>query len=409
MRTHPDVAILSLNYPPEPTGIAPYSGALAAGLSERGLRVDAHVAHPHYPEWAIRQGYGQWLRTDRIDGVEVRRRLHYVPKSPRGIKRLVSEVTYGVRLLFARFGRPRVVVAVSPSLFSTAIASVRLRLSPRRPQLIVWVQDIYTLGLAETGEGSGLAQRFIRWVEATTLRAADRVVVIHERFANYVVSELGVEASRVTVVRNWTHLPPSVPLEATIAKDSLHWPKNVTLAVHTGNMGAKQGLENILDAARLADEQDAPVHFMLIGDGGEKRGLVAKATGIKRLSFIDPLDDTAYRAALAAADVLIVNEKPGVAAMAVPSKLTSYFDAGRPVIGATDFDGITASEIKASEAGLVVRAGDPGALLTAVLALRADPDASARFGRNGRRYRESVLDQSAAIQRWDDLLKTLST
>jgi glycosyltransferase involved in cell wall biosynthesis len=370
--------------------------------------VTAHVAHPHYPEWTIRQGYGQWSRIDHIDGVVVRRRLHYVPGTPRGVKRLLSELTYGARLLFARLGRPRVVIAVSPSLFSTSIALIRLRLSPRRPQLIVWVQDIYTLGLAETGEGGGLAQRFIRWVESVTLRAADRVVVIHERFADYVIHELGVQASQVTVIRNWTHLPPSVPIESSSAKDTLNWPKDVTLAVHTGNMGAKQGLENILDAARLADEQDAPVHFILIGDGGEKRGLVAKARGITKISFADPLDDTAYRAALAAADVLLVNEKPGVAAMAVPSKLTSYFDAGRPVVAATDLGGITASEIEMSEAGLVVPAGDPGTLLEAVLAIRADAEASSRFGRNGRRYRESVLDQGAAIQRWAGLLTQLS-
>ncbi|MBX7435552.1 glycosyltransferase family 4 protein [Mycobacterium sp. Y57] len=404
MRPHSDVSILSLYYPPDPTGIAPYAGALAVGLTKIGHHVTAHVSHPHYPDWAIREGYGQWTRIECLDGVEVRRRLHYVPRTPRGVRRLVSEISFGVRLVFARWGRPRVVIAVSPPLFAAALAVLRLRLTPRRPLSILWVQDIYTLGLAEIAEGGRLALSITRWVESQTLRAADQVVVIHQRFADFVTREFGVAASRVVVIRNWTHLPPSEPVDAPVAKARLGWPENVTLAVHTGNMGAKQGLENIVDAARAADERGAPVHFVLVGDGGERRGLEERARGVSRLTFVDPLGDAEYRLALGAADVLIVNEKPGVSAMAVPSKLTSYFDAGRPVVAATDPGGITASEVAAADAGVVVNAGDPDAMLDAVLKVGADPKAGARWGANGRRYRESVLDQEAAIERWANLI-----
>ena len=94
--------------------------------------------------------------------------------------------------------------------------------------------------------------------------------------------------------------------------------------------------------------------------------------------------------------------------MAVPSKLTSYFDAGRPVVASTDVGGITASEVLAAEAGIVVPAGAPDELVDAVLSVTADPDAAQRFGLNGRRYRESVLDEEAAIEQWVRLLSELS-
>jgi glycosyltransferase involved in cell wall biosynthesis len=123
------------------------------------------------------------------------------------------------------------------------------------------------------------------------------------------------------------------------------------------------------------------------------------------VTFIDPLDDNGYRLALAAADVLIVNEKQGVSSMAVPSKLTSYFAAGRPVVAATDPTGITASEVTAAAAGIVVPAGDPESLLTAIRHLHNDKDAAARFGFNGQRYRAAVLDQGAAMQRWADIVE----
>lgn len=230
----------------------------------------------------------------------------------------------------------------------------------------------------------------------------------HERFADYVARELGVAPENIVVIRNWTHLPPSPPIDREAARKARGWAPGDTMVLHAGNMGAKQGLDNVVDAARLADAQLAPVRFVLLGDGGERDRLRELAGGIERIEFIDPLGTEEFRAALAAADVLLVNEKPGVAEMAVPSKLTSYFDAGRPVVAAINVAGITASELAAADAGIVVPAGEPDQLIDAVLRLRADPALAAQFGAAGRRYRETVLDQDAATARWAALIEDLA-
>ncbi|UJL31488.1 glycosyltransferase family 4 protein [Mycolicibacterium vanbaalenii] len=400
------VSIFSLNAPPERTGIAPYVGALAAGLGNAGYDVTLRVAHPHYPEWRIHEGYGQWYRTDQEAGIVLKRYLHYVPRVPRGIRRFMSEISFGLRLFLASWNRPKVIIAVSPSLFATAIALIRARFMTRRPRVIVWVQDIYTLGLEETGEGNEHVRRIIRWAESKTLRAADLVVAIHDRFAEYLDRELGVSGN-IAVIRNWTHLPNSELIDAASARSLIGWPLGDFIAVHAGNMGAKQGLENIIDAARIASQHDIPIRFVLIGDGGEKRQLKEYARGVSSLDFMDPLSDAEFRLALASADVLLVNEKPGVSAMAVPSKLTSYFDAGRPVVAATSFGGITAAEVSGARAGIVVDAGNPAALLDAVISLKGDPHLASVYGANARQYRRELLDQQIAIERWVSAIRSL--
>jgi colanic acid biosynthesis glycosyl transferase WcaI len=401
------VLVIGLNYAPEATGIAPYTSAFARGLGEHNFVVSALTAHPHYPEWKVHDGYAGWSKAETVDGVPVVRLRHYVPSHPGGLNRLMSELSFGLHVVFTRWGKPDIIVMVSPALFSTALAMIRARLSFRRPIVNVWVQDIYSLGITETGMGSGPVARLITWVETKTLSAASGVVVIHERFGKYLSRALGVNQEKIEVVRNWTHLGPGSPTDIAATRKSFGWGHDETVILHAGNMGVKQGLENVVNAALLADRQQLPVRFVLLGNGSQRSELQALGASAQRLQFIGPLDDSEFQDALASADVLLVNEKQGVSEMAVPSKLTSYFNAARPVIGATDPNGLTASEINAAEGGHIVNAGDPQALVDAALLLAHDPEHAAALGANGFRYRKEVLGEDAAVSRFADWLRDL--
>lgn len=404
----PRVSVLGLNYPPEVTGISPYTGAFAQGMSEQGAEVHVLATHAHYPEWAFRAGAGQWTHRENHGAVSVTRLRHYLPKNPLGVGRLLSEMSFGARLLFARWNKPQVVVLVSPALFSTAIALIRARWSPRKPAVVVWVQDLYSLGVTETGAARGIVARFITWVESKTLRSATCVVVIHSRFAAYVRDELGVAADRVEVVRNWSHLKPSPAPDSAAVRAQHGWAADDTIVLHAGNMGAKQGLENVIDAARLADAAQLPIRFVLLGNGNQRAALENYAEGIDRLQFLDSLDDAGFNNALGTADILLVNEKPGVSEMAVPSKLTSYFSTGKPVIAATDPTGVTASEIDAASGGIVIQSGEPQTLVNACLELRNNPSRAEALGANGQVYRREVLSEQAALARFATLLQRLA-
>ena len=102
--------------------------------------------------------------------------------------------------------------------------------------------------------------------------------------------------------------------------------------------------------------------------------------------------------------LLLVNELAGLAEMSVPSKLTSYFDAGRPVLAATSEGSTTAHELRDSGAGTRVDAQDPEALLAAALELGADPGRRRELGAAGRRYRVDVLSEEAAVDRFEEWL-----
>lgn len=318
------------------------------------------------------------------------------------------ELSFGVRLIFARWHKPDVVLVVSPALFSSALAILRVRVHPNRPAVGIWIQDLYSRGVIETGAGGTKFARFASALESGIIRSADGVAAIHDRFKLHMVDALGVTPSRVEVIRNWTHLPDSPTSGIPEMRARLGWAPTDVVVLHAGNMGKKQGLENVIEAARIADTRGSQVRFVLMGDGNRRKHLEGMAKGVARLSFVDALPDLDFQRALAAADVLLVNELPGVKDMAVPSKLTSYFNAGVPVVAATDEASVTAFEIESSGGGVRVDAADPLALIEIAEFLAREPSIAARMAQNALRFRHETLSEEAAIAKYDDFIASLA-
>lgn len=273
----------------------------------------------------------------------------------------------------------------------------------------MWIQDIYSRGITETGTGGNTTSAAVRTVESLILRSTDGVVAIHDRFRKYLIEELGVSATRVRVIRNWTHLPASTSENRSAFRSSMGWGEQDVVVLHAGNMGMKQGLENVIKAAKVSQDRGSCVRFVLMGDGNQRKQLESLAAGITKIDFVPPLPDSEFQAALAAADILLVNELPGIKDMAVPSKLTSYFNAGVPIIAATDDGSVTASEIMASGGGIRVDAADPASLVEAAEALGQDSAKSAELGAKGLQFRHETLSESAAVAHYDDFVSSLAS
>ncbi|WP_072803510.1 glycosyltransferase family 4 protein [Rhodococcoides yunnanense] len=402
------VTFVGLNYKPEVTGIAPYTADVAEGLLCRGYDIHVVTGFPHYPQWAPDPRYAGSIISETVEGVPVTRLRHFVPDSMTVGQRTHLEMSFGTRAIRHRLPRAAdVVVCVSPALVSTGMVLARLKAQTVRPALGVWVQDLYSKGVIETGTLQGPSATATTNLESGILRAADGVAVIHQRFADHAVSGLGVAEGKVSIIPNWTHMPEQTPMTREHARDLLGWSRTDVIALHAGNMGLKQGLDNVVDAARESDRLGGPVKFVLMGDGNQRGLLEDLGRGISSLTFMKSLPEKEFRAALAAADALIVNERPEVAEMSVPSKLTSYFGSGSPVLAVTASGSVTDHEVRTAGGGERVQPADPTALVRAVIDLAADPDRGARYAEAGQRYVRHTMSREAALDRFETWLQQL--
>jgi colanic acid biosynthesis glycosyl transferase WcaI len=293
-------------------------------------------------------------------------------------------------------------VAVTPSV-GGAVAASRLARRHGVP-LVVVVQDLMAKAAGQSGiAGGGLVAGLTGRIERAALQHAARVVIVSEAFRSQ-VQAYGVPDSRIELVPNWSHVTPT-SLDRSSARRALGWSRDEFTLVHTGNIGLKQDLGNLVEAARRCPP-GANVRFVIVGDGSQRAAVESGAAGVGSVSFVDPLPSDTYPLALAAADVLLVNERPSVGDMSLPSKLTSYLGASRPVLAAVSAGGATARELeRTGGAALVVPAGDPSALAAAVRELRDDPRRRARMAERAGAYAKQELGQVAAMKRLDTVIE----
>jgi glycosyltransferase involved in cell wall biosynthesis len=388
------ILITTIYYAPETFGNAPYVTGLAEHLAAKGARVVVATTFPHYPQWHVATGTPP-LRRDHDRGVTIRRRRSFVPRRQSAARRAAYELSFlaAGTTAIGLGSAPDAIIGVSPSLSGALLAAAAAKVY-RRPYGLVF-QDLMGRAADQIAfEGGGRLTGAIQRVERRLARRAAAVGVVSAGFRAYFESA-GTSPERILHLRNWSHAIDEPDETRAEARLRLGWDDDDFVALHSGNIGRKQGLDNVVDAAAHAPD----IRFVIAGEGNDRARLEAHARtlALPNLQFLPVQRPGRYEALLRAADVLLVNQRPTVVDMSLPSRLTSYFAAGRPVVAAVDGASETAAEILGSGGGLVVDAGDPRGLAAALDRLRRDGELAASLGMQARRYADTVLSQEAAL------------
>lgn len=402
------VLIIGMYYSPDVTGNAPYSTALAEKLAARGDEVTVVAGLPHYPAWRIARGTSRsLLHRETIRGVTVIRAAHYVPTTQSAIKRVLYEGTFGLTGLLAtlRLPRPDAILGIVPTLSGGVLA----RLTGERlsvPYGLLF-QNLVGPGAGQLGIAGGTTvARATTAAEAWATRGARAIGVVTEAFTPYLVS-VGVPERNIAHVPNWTRLkPPELTMVET--RSRFGWTDGRQVVLHAGNMGRMQGLEQVVEVARAAGARGIPVRFVLSGDGHQAAAIRAAAQDLSNMSFLGMQPGGIHASMLATADVLLVSERATQIDLSLPSKLTSYFAAGRPIVAAVALGGVSAREVERSGAGLVVPAGDPERLLEALARLRTETALVAELSAAGPAYAEANTSAAACLARATALIDEIA-
>ncbi len=400
------VLVVTTNYWPEPTGIAVYTTDLAESLKDQGHSVTVLTSLPHYPWWKVPEEFEHLGEgTGSHNEVTVNRVSHVVPARMNSFIRMRFEASlwWNLRRVSREFksGEFDLVLACIPTV-AAGIIGKRIAKKQRTPFGLI-VQDLSGAGAKQSGlRGGALISMFAHAVEESALQAADELVVVSPAMRDVVI-RLGLQETRVNQIINYSARKIDL-VNRHRARSRFGWSADDFIVIHTGNMGAKQDLGNVVKAASELGA-DSRILIHLVGHGNQENILKALCKGKKNIFVMDAVADEDYSALLSAADLLLVNERTSQMEMSLPSKLTSYLYSERPVLAAVPRGGATWKFLDG--VAELVEAGDPMALASKIEELSRNQSRLEELAKLGLEFAVKNLDPFVGRAKYLDWVEKL--
>lgn len=403
------ILIIGLNYAPEPVGIGPYTAGLAEALAERGHLVEVVAGKPYYPQWRSDPAFAGGWRQSEERGVRITRCPHYVPREPTGLKRVIHLASFALSaagpalraMLRGKSKRPELIITVAPALLSIPVAWLTARLGGAR--LWIHLQDFEVEAALATGLMHGPLARLGLRLEAGLLRLADRVSTISPQMAARLVAK-GVKPHRALELRNWSDARFAADPTAALALREEWRLGQRRVLLYSGNIARKQGIEVLIEAARLLAHR-ADLVFVICGEGPNRAALAERAEGLENVRLHDLQPVERMGALLDLAAIHLLPQIAGAADLVLPSKLTNMLASGRPVIATTAPGTGLAAEVEGC--GLVTPPDNAAALAAAIAQLADDPRHCSALGKAASRRAAERWSKPAIIDRWERAMAQL--
>lgn len=403
------VLILTHYWPPEIGASSHLTFELGETLVELGNRVTVVTGMPSYNMAKLPERYrGRFTFEEEMAGMRVLRvatgTSHSRSKFRRGLEHLAITPLYLWRALGV--DNVNVVYTVSPPL--TMGIAAWLAAKRHGTECCLGVQDLFPQSPIDLGllKNRHLIRAF-EALERAAYRVAGAITVHSDGNKKYILAK-GSAPSRVHSIPNWVDTDAIRPGERNNAfRRELGLPQSDFVVSFAGTMGWSQGLETVVDAARLlAGERN--LAFLLVGDGTEREKLGKMSADLPQVRFVPMQAKDKYAQVLAASDACLVTLRREVLTPVVPSKLLTIMAAARPVLASMPLGGDAPKIVTEARAGIVCAAGDAPALADAVRLLKRDPKRAATFGQSGREYAIRLFSRPACVRRFEQVMRGIA-
>jgi glycosyltransferase involved in cell wall biosynthesis len=362
---------------------------------------------PNYPEMKVHPGYrGKFYCREVIDGIEVHRCWIYAGTSKAIIPRLINYFSF-VKSSFLvgvfKLGRQDVVFCESPPLFLGISAWLLSKV--KRARLIFNVSDLWP----ESAEKLGLVKnRFLLGLSTNLEEFLYRHSLMVTGQTQGIVANISARFPSKTVywLKNGVDIQD---LAATPGNDDWRVREGFSsgdfLLLYAGILGHAQGLEVILEAARLLTDKPE-VKFLLVGSGPVRDKLVTmkQEFQLDNVRFYDNRPKNEVIPFLRAADAAIVPlRKLDLFKGAIPSKIFENLALRKPILLGVEGE---AKELIIDEgkAGWAFEPGNAGELATLIRFLLDHKELLGEAGNNGYDYLLRVFDLDRIAREFLDIV-----
>jgi colanic acid biosynthesis glycosyl transferase WcaI len=403
------ILYISQYFPPEVGATQTRAYEMATNWVRLGHKVTILTEFPNHPSGLIPASYkGKWIEKTNWEGIDVIR--VWVKASP--IKNFTNRMLFYISFminasmvsLFRTRSKFDFVYATSPPLFVGGVALLTKYIK-RIPMVFevrdLWPESAVALGELKNRKVISLATQ----LEEKCYQQSSQIIVVTHGIYNRLALR-GISQDKLYYVPNGSNL--DLFKFDQVGRDQIRRELGLEgkfIAIYAGIHGLAQGLEIVLETARLLKEEPG-IYFLLVGDGPKKAEIeaLAKSYQLPNLLLLPEKPRMQIPAYLSAADVALAPlKKAEIFTGALPSKIFDAWACQRPVI--LSIDGEARELVERINAGVYIPAEDPQKLADSIHELMNSPSKRESMGMNGRRYTAEHHSRAALAEKLIDHLE----
>lgn len=383
---------------------------LLEGFAAQGWYVDLYTPTPtRGVTKEQRKAYAKMRIEKRCGGKVTIHRMHLYAEGRNFIARALRYLIFSIECFWKAITVPAdFIFTGSGPPTQGVVVGLAKKISGKK--FIYNLQDIFPDSLVTAGicsEKSPL-MKVGSWMECFTYRHADVIITISDNMKENVLRK-GVPPEKVAVVRNWIDTDKVKPVarEDNRLFDELNLPREQFYVVYAGNLGKVQGVEVIIEAARLLKDH-LDIQFVIFGNGSEEESVKKLGADLSNLSIFDLQSIERVSEVYSMGDVAIIPCKPGTGGSGMPSKTWTIMATGTPIIASFDLGGEMEQMMREADCGFCVEAGNAEKLSDAILELYDDFERKVKMGLDARNYVEEYACKEICVRQYiEDIERAL--
>jgi glycosyltransferase involved in cell wall biosynthesis len=346
------ILFLTDNFPPEVNAPATRTYEHCIEWKNKGADITVITCNPNFPQGVLYEGYqNKLVKKEIIDGIRVIRVWSYIAPNKRFLRRVLDYLSYAFMAFWiGLFVKTDIIIATSPQFF-TAVTGRFLALLKQKP----WIMEVRDLWPESINAVDAIEAPFIikqlEKLELYLYRSATKIVVVTDAFKSNMVSR-GIVPDKIHVIKNGVKLSQFYPLdhkdEQLVKQLNI---KDKIVVGYIGTHGMAHRLSFILQCAK--DVNSNQVHFLFIGDGAEKKKLLAlkEQEKLTNVTFLPPVSKNEISSYIGVTDIaLVCLLKSDTFKTVIPSKIFENAAMKKPIL--LGVEGEAAEIIQKYDAGL---------------------------------------------------------
>jgi glycosyltransferase involved in cell wall biosynthesis len=383
------VLILHQHFKTPTTGGAIRSYYLAKALLDHGHKVVVVTADPEGDE-----------RTEDYEGIEV----HYVPVAYDNSYGFYARGWSFLKFVFLAGGQARRVghidlcYAISVPI-TVSIAARWMRFWRRIPYVLeigdLWPDAPIELGFVK----NPLLKKILFRIERMAYKKSRALVALSPDIQKVVQARApGKTVHMIPNMADCDFFKPETKVRSLEHKFGV---EGKFVISYLGTMGFANGLDYLLDCARMSAKANLPVHFLLAGEGALKERLIKSANdlGLTNITFLAHTNRDGVKEIMNVTDaVFVCYRNVPILSTGSPNKFFDGLAAGKLVI--VNFGGWIKNEVESANCGVLLDAAHPSSFVSLLEKVVKDPLTRASYGTKARTLAAEKFSRERLVKNW---------